>query len=326
LNLVFGRYEKIRRIAQGGMGEVFLARQTGGLDRLAILKSLREDLASDHDLVEQVLDEARVAATLNHPNIVSIFDVGEWHGTYYIAMEYVPGEDLSKLWYAAAKAGVGLPFQVSVGICCEAALGLDHAHKAKDVRGVALNVVHRDVSPQNIMVRGDGVVKLVDFGIAKAANKASRTQAGMVKGKLQYMSPEQVRGEALDGRSDQFSLGVVIWEMCTGRRLFKADSEINTLQKILHAPIPKPSEHVPGFPLELEQTILRMLQRDAERRFKHLGDAASELKTYLDRSSMTGGSETTVAAFVQQILGKELDARIADLTPMESTDVSGHAV
>ncbi|MCC7108921.1 MAG: serine/threonine protein kinase, partial [Deltaproteobacteria bacterium] len=262
MSLIFGKYEKIRRIAQGGMGEVFLARQTGVMDRLAILKSLRADLAQERDFVEQVLDEARVAATLTHPNIVSIYDVGEWKNTYYIAMEFVPGEDLSKLWYAAAKAGVGLPFQVSVRVCYEAALALDHAHRAKDVRGNPLNVVHRDVSPQNIMVRGDGVVKLVDFGIAKAANKSSRTQAGMVKGKLQYMSPEQVRGEALDGRSDQFSLGVVLWEMCTGRRLFKAESEVNTLQKILQAPIPKPSQHVPGFPPELEGTILRMLERD----------------------------------------------------------------
>lgn len=303
------------------MGEVFLARQTGVLDRLAILKSLRADLAQEQDFVEQFLDEARVAATLNHPNIVSIYDVGEWCGTYYIAMEYVPGEDLSRLWYAAAKAGVGLPFQVSVRVCYEAALGLDHAHKARDMRGQPLNVVHRDVSPQNIMVRGDGVVKLVDFGIAKAANKSSRTQAGMVKGKLQYMSPEQVRGEALDGRSDQFSLGVVLWEMCTGRRLFKAESEMVTLQKILQAPIPKPTDHVPGFPAELEATILRMLQREAQRRYKSLHEAAADLKGYLDRSALAG-PETSVSVFVQQILGKELEERIADLTPMEVTQPS----
>ena len=319
MSLVFGKYEKIRRIAQGGMGEVFLARQTGVLDRLAILKSLRADLAQEREFVEQFLDEARVAATLNHPNIVSIYDVGEFNGTYYIAMEYVPGEDLSKLWYAAAKAGVGLPFQVSVRICLEAALALDHAHKAKDVHGSALCIVHRDVSPQNIMVRGDGVVKLVDFGIAKAANKSSRTQTGMVKGKLQYMSPEQVRGEPLDGRSDQFSLGVVLWEMCTGRRLFKADTEINTLQKILQSPIPKPAEHVPGFPPELESTILKMLQRDVEKRFRTVGDVAADLKGYLDRASLTSG-ETSVAGFVQQILGKELEDRVKDLTPMEPTE------
>ena len=246
VSLVFGKYEKIRRIAQGGMGEVFLARQTGVLDRLAILKALRPDLAKEKEFVEQFLDEARVAATLNHPNIVAIYDVGDWNGVYYIAMEYIAGEDLSKLWYAAAKAGVGLPFQVSVRIVMEAGLGLDHAHRAKDVRGSPLNIVHRDISPQNIMVRADGVTKLVDFGIAKAANKSSRTQAGMVKGKLQYMSPEQVRGEQLDGRSDQFSLGIVIWEMCTGRRLFKADSEINTLQKILQNPIRNRHSMCPG--------------------------------------------------------------------------------
>jgi tetratricopeptide (TPR) repeat protein len=303
------------------MGEVFLARQTGVLDRLAILKALRPDLGKEKDLVDQFLDEARVAATLNHPNIVAIYDVGEWLGTHYIAMEYIAGEDLSRLWYAAAKAGVGLPFQVSVRIIMEAALGLDHAHRAKDVRGQPLTIVHRDISPQNIMVRVDGVTKLVDFGIAKAANKASRTQAGMVKGKLQYMSPEQVRGELLDGRSDQFSLGVVLWEMCTGRRLFKADTEVNTLQKILHTPINKPSQHVPGFPAELEAVIMRMLERDAKRRFATLGEVATRLKEYLDRSAVTTG-EVSVAAFVDQILGKELQARIADLTPMETNDTA----
>jgi len=319
--LVFGKYERIRRIAQGGMGEVFLARQTGVLDRLAILKALRADLSKEGEFVEQFLDEARVAATLNHPNIVAIFDVGDWQGTYYIAMEYIAGEDLSKLWYAAAKAGIGLPFQVSVRIIMEAALGLDHAHRAKDVRGKPLTIVHRDISPQNIMVRQDGVTKLVDFGIAKAANKSSRTQAGMVKGKLQYMSPEQVRGEPLDGRSDQFSLGIVLWEMCTGRRLFKAENEINTLQKILQTPIPKPTSHVPGFPAELEAIIMKMLERDINRRYPSLGDVAARLKEYLDRSSVQSG-EVSVAAFVQQILGKELDERIADLTPMEPTEAA----
>jgi serine/threonine protein kinase/tetratricopeptide (TPR) repeat protein len=319
VSLVFGKYEKIKKLAQGGMGEVFLARQTGVLDRLAILKALRPDLAKEKEFVDQFLDEARVAATLNHPNIVAIFDVGEWGGTYFIAMEYIAGEDLSKLWYAAAKAGVGLPFQVSVRIVMEAGLGLDHAHRAKDVRGVPLNIVHRDISPQNIMVRADGVTKLVDFGIAKAANKSSRTQAGMVKGKLQYMSPEQVRGEHLDGRSDQFSLGIVLWEMCTGRRLFKADSEIKTLQKILQDPIPKPSQHVPGFPAELEAVIMRMLERDPAKRFATLSDVSQRLKEYVDRASVSSG-EVSVAQFVQQILGKELEERTRDLTPMEPTE------
>jgi len=316
--LVFGKYERIRRLAQGGMGEVCLARQTGVLDRLAILKSLRPELVTEAGFVDQFLDEARVAATLNHPHIVAIYDVGEWNGTYYIAMEYVAGEDLSKIWYAAAKAGIGLPFQVSVRVIMEAALGLDHAHRARDVRGRPLNIVHRDVSPQNLMVRADGVTKLVDFGIAKAANRASHTQAGMVKGKLQYMSPEQVRGEQLDGRSDQFSLGIVLWEMCTGRRLFKADTEVNTVQKILRYPVPKPSQFVPGFPVELEAVIMRMLERDPARRYGALVEVAHKLKEYLDRTAVQSG-DVGVAAFMQQILGREFEERTRDLTPMETS-------
>ena len=313
---VFGKYEKIRRLAQGGMGDVFLARQTGpvGFDRLVILKSLKDDLAKEETFIEQFLDEARVAATLNHPNIVGIYDVGEWEGAYYIAMEYIAGEDLSRLWYAAAKKGVGLPFQVSVRIVHDACLALDHAHHASDLEGRPLHIVHRDVSPQNIMVRGDGVTKLVDFGIAKAANRVTRTRAGTVKGKLQYMSPEQVRGEPLDGRSDQFSLGVVLWEMCTGKRLFKADSELETLNKILQHPIPAPSSTVGGFPAELEGVILRMLQRDRDKRYRRCADVARDLKAYLDRAQQSGG-EVPVADFVESILGDALKARTRDLTP-----------
>ncbi len=320
--LVFGKYEKIRRLAEGGMGEVWLARQQAsvkGFDRLVILKALKNDLAREPGFVEQFLDEARVAATLNHPSIVALFEVGEWGGTYFIAMEYIAGDDLSRLWYAAAKRGVGLPFQVSVKIVHDAALALDHAHHARDVHGQALNIVHRDVSPQNIMVRADGVTKLVDFGIAKAANRVSITKTGTVKGKLQYMSPEQVRGEAVDGRSDEFSLGIVLWEMCTGKRLFKGESELATLNKILQLPIPTPSSLVPGFPLELERVILRMLERDRKRRYARCSEVARELRGYLDRAASHNG-ELAVADFVDDILGEELRARTADLTPMISDE------
>jgi serine/threonine-protein kinase len=322
--LIFNKYEKIRRLAQGGMGEVYLARQRGlvGFDRLVILKALREDLADEKDFVDQFLDEARVAATLNHPNIVALYEVDIWEGTYFMAMEYINGEDLSRLWYAAAKAGVGLPFQVSVRIIHDAAVGLDYAHHAMDVTGQALNIVHRDVSPQNIMVRADGVTKVVDFGIAKASNRITKTQAGTVKGKLQYMSPEQVRGEHLDGRSDQFSLGTVLWEMCTGKRLFKADSELETLNKILQHPIPRPGQIVDSFPPELEHCIMKMLERDRERRYPRLKDAARELKAYIDKAAAAAG-EQGVAEFVQEILGEELRARTADLTPEEDDSSAG---
>jgi len=313
--LILDRYEPLKPLAQGGMGEVLLARQTGvqGFERLVVLKSLRADLATDGGFIDQFLDEARVAATLNHPNIVHIFEVGEWQGAFYIVMEFIDGVDLSRLWYASAKRGVGLPFQVTVKVVEDAARGLDHAHHARDVHGQLLGVVHRDVSPQNIMLRRDGVVKIVDFGIAKAKNRVSSTVVGTVKGKLQYMAPEQVRGEPLDGRSDQFSLGIVLWEMCTGKRLFKADSELATLNKVMHHAIEPPSTVVTGFPAELESVLMRMLERDPEKRYPTCGAVAKELSRYLERVRKHG-RDVTVSAFVEDILGADLDARATELS------------
>jgi len=320
-DLIFGKYELIRRIAIGGMGEVFLARQTGvaGFDRLVILKSLLPELAEQADFVDQFLDEARVAATLNHPNIVAIYEVGLWNGLYFIAMEHIHGDDLARLQKAAAKAKMGVPFQVSARIIQDAALGLDHAHFATDMQKNPLHIVHRDISPQNIMVRGDGVTKVVDFGIAKAANRSTRTATGMLKGKLQYMPPEQVRGESVDGRSDQFALGAVLWEMCTGRRLFKGENELMTLEKVLKAPVPLPSDLVDGFPRELEAVIMRMLSRDPGRRYARCKDAAAELRAYLDSCSRTVG-EAQVADFVTGVLGEELNDRTTDLTPSKDAN------
>jgi len=313
--LILDRYEVLKSLAQGGMGEVLLARQTGvqGFERLVVLKSLRADLASDTGFIDQFLDEARVAATLNHPNIVNIFEVGEWEGAFYIVMEFIDGADLSRLWYASAKRGIGLPFQVTVKIIEDAARGLDHAHHARDVHGQLLNVVHRDVSPQNIMVRRDGVVKIVDFGIAKAKNRVSSTVVGTVKGKLQYMSPEQVKGEPVDGRSDQFSLGIVLWEMCTGKRLFKAENELATLHKVLHHEIQPPSTIVSGFPAELEGVLMRMLEREREARYPSGGAAAKDLARYLERMH-AHGRDMSVSAFVEDILGVELDQRAQELS------------
>ena len=207
----------------GGMGEVFVARQTGiaGFDRLVILKNLLPDLAKQEELVNQFLDEARVAATLNHPNIVSILEVGEWEGVYYLAMEYIQGADLVALQIEAYKKKKPIPIAVAAQIVHDAAQGLDHAHHATNMSGEPLNIVHRDISPHNIMIRTDGVGKVVDFGIAKASGRLTRTATGMIKGKLHYMSPEQIQGHNITGATDQFALGVVLWEMVARRRLFK---------------------------------------------------------------------------------------------------------
>ncbi|MFP2900568.1 serine/threonine-protein kinase [Corallococcus sp. 4LFB] len=247
-SLIFGRYAVLRRVAVGGMGEIFLARQVGvsGFERPVILKSLLPDLLEHEGSVEMFLDEARVAAHLNHPNVVSLYEVGAWQGTFYIAMEYIEGENLGRLAKAAQRAGTPLPHRVCAQMIRDAALGLDHAHHARDSQGAPLELVHRDISPQNIMVRLDGLTKVVDFGVAKATIRASRTRTGVLKGKLRYMSPEQVRNEPVSGTSDQFALGVVLWELCTRRPFIDTDNPAEAMRRIALAAVPRPSQFVEG--------------------------------------------------------------------------------
>ncbi len=309
-SLIFGKYEPIRRLALGGMGEVFLARQTGGVsgtERLVILKSLLSELAEQEGFVDQFLDEARVAAKLNHPNIVQMFEAGLWNGMYFIAMEYIRGENLSRLQKIAREREMVLPVHIVVRIVRDALLGLAHAHTAvDDMTGKPLHVVHRDVSPHNIMVRIDGVTKLVDFGIAKAANKLDRTKTGVLKGKLQFMSPEQVLGDDVDARTDQFAMGVVLWELLTCRRLFQGDNEIQVLRAVTQQTIASPSSIVPGLAPDLEAVVMRMLERDRHKRYPDCGVAADELTAWLNQGSRRV-SEGDVSVFVKQIVGDSID-------------------
>lgn len=315
---VFEKYQVLRRLAIGGMGEIFLARQQGvaGFDRLVILKSLLRDLARDHSFVEQFLDEARVAATLNHPNIVSIFEVGAWRGLYFIAMEYIDGLSLAELLFRTSSQRCRVPYAIACRIVREAALALDHAHKAKSLSGEDLGIVHRDVSPQNIMVRTDGVTKVVDFGIAKAANRNTRTATGALKGKIAYMSPEQVASEHLDGRSDQFSLGVVFWELCAGKRLFRADSPVTTLQRITELPIPRLSDALPRCPAEVERIVMKMLEREPGRRFTDCGEVAQALDDFL-RIECEDGGRADVSTFLREHTSDDDKNDAVDLTPAQ---------
>lgn len=319
--LIFDKYEVVRRLALGGMGEVFLARQTGvaGFDRLVILKSLLPELAEQEGFIDQFLDEARVAATLNHPNIVAIYEVGLWNGVYFIAMEYIHGEDLSRLALVANRHGESIPVQVVTRIIHDASLGLHHAHSAVDLSGNPLNIVHRDVSPQNVMVRSDGVTKVVDFGIAKASNRATRTATGLLKGKLQYMPPEQINNQEMDGRADQWALGVILWELSCGKRLFKGENDLETLRNVLEYPIPSPSSIMPGFPPQLEMIVMRMLQRDPTLRYPSCEAVARELQKYLDACTTEVG-ENTVAEYVKRRMGQELEERTRNLTPSTGTN------
>lgn len=304
--LIFGKYEVLRRLEIGGMGEIFLARQTGlgGFERMVILKSLLPDLAQDPKAVEDFLNEARVAATLNHPNIVAIYEVGCYEGTYFIAMEYIPGINLGNVLNRSALTGVRVPFPVIARVIHDAAIALDHAHTATTSDGHALHIVHRDVSPQNIMVRADGLIKVVDFGIAKAAIRATRTEAGVFKGKFRYMSPEQLRESKLDARSDQYALGIVLWELCTGEKLFKTDAQI--LERLGNGRIPRPSSITPECPFD--DIVMRMLSVRPEDRFSSCVEVAGALRGYLDDHAETSSS-ADVAAFMQSLCWEMLAER-----------------
>ena len=316
-DLVFGKYEIASRIAIGGMGEIFLARQVDAFafDRLVILKKLLPELSDDDLFVSQFLDEARIAATLSHSNIVTIYEVGKWEGSYFIAMEYIRGGSVAEIISTATTRGTHVPWEAAARIAKDACLALDHAHHACNIHGQPLNIVHRDMSPQNVMVRDDGVTKLVDFGIAKAANRSTRTSTGDVKGKLSYMSPEQAMAAPLDGRSDQFSLGCVLWEAVTGARLFKGDNAAHTLARLLHGPIRRPRDERPDVPEALDAVVMRMIERKPEKRFARCREAADALQAYLDTTPSRGGDKV-VAEVVADYCGQQI-ARIthAAITP-----------
>ncbi len=309
-DLIFGKYEIQHRLAIGGMGEVFFAVQKGvpGFERPVILKSLLPDLALQEGFIDQFLDEARVAATLNHPNVVSIYEVGLWNGTYYIAMEYIRGRNLSQLIRKAIEQQVQIPPAVAGRIIHDAAIGLDHAHHATDANGASLNIVHRDISPQNIMVREDGVTKVVDFGIAHASNRAaSRTATGALKGKLAYMAPEQIIGQT-SALVDQFALGIVFWEVLTSRRLFKAESDILIARKVMEEPIPAPSTVVPNVPPAIDAAVMRMLERNHLKRYASCADAAAAIEQALIGLTPSGGSPVT--AFMRRLGTEDLSVKV----------------
>ena len=294
----FGRYELIEQIAAGGMAEIWLARQYGLPDfhRIVVVKKLNEDLKESETFVRMFLDEARTSAQLTHPNVVQIYDLGFKDGEYFIAMEYIHGEDLVEITHSAVERERLIPIGHVVRIVADALKGLHHAH--------TLNIVHRDASPHNVLVSYDGMVKLVDFGIAKARTQTEVTGSGMLKGKHPYMSPEQVRGETIDRRSDIFTIGILLYELSTGQRLFVGRNEVETLQAVLTAPIPRPSK-VSGCPDQLEKIILRALERDPEQRWQ----SAQEMQLELERSipSLPGSAE--LALYMHELFGPIIEEK-----------------
>ncbi len=281
----FGRYELLERVSAGGMAEVFRARDTKR-GTVVALKRILPDIAADEDFVQMFEDEARIASQLEHPHIARTLDYGHVGEVYYIAFEYVDGRDLRNVFDRCRKLGQAPPFDVLLYIFTRIGEGLSYAHSRKDATGEPVYIVHRDVSPHNIVISFKGDVKLIDFGIAKAAGRLSRTQAGEIKGKFGYMSPEQIAGDEVDQRTDVFSLGICMWELLTLKRLFEAPNEVLVLEKIRSTTILPPSSLNPRVPPGLDRVVCKALAKNVDERYR----SAKEL--YRDLNSLTKDTNT----------------------------------
>ncbi|MGC4114689.1 MAG: serine/threonine-protein kinase [Myxococcales bacterium] len=319
----YGRYSLIKKLATGGMAEVFLARQKGleGFEKLCVIKRILPHLADDQEFVSMFLNEARIAARFGHPNIAQIFDLGMEEGTYFIAMEYIHGEDLGRIMRQAWSAGTWLPLPITLRIIAQSCEGLNYAHAKADERGVPLKVVHRDVSPQNVLVSFEGSAKIVDFGIARAADQVSTTRSGAIKGKFAYMSPEQASGKPLDHRSDQFAIGLVLYELLTGVRPFKRDSDILTLKAAVDCDIPPPSM-VAEVPKSLDPIVMRALARVADDRYPDTGGFQLAIDNFITQQGWTVAS-AHVADFMRQLFKDRLSKEAELGEPIVGTDSGG---
>ncbi|HSO39526.1 MAG TPA: serine/threonine-protein kinase [Labilithrix sp.] len=322
------RFELIAEIASGGMATVFLARLSGaaGFQRLVAIKRLHPHLAREPEFVEMFLDEARLAARIHHPNVVPIQEVGESDHGYYLVMDYIEGDTLARVLAKAAKAHSKVPYAVTIRILLDVLAGLHAAHQMKDDHGVPLEIVHRDVSPQNILVGVDGVARVVDFGVARAASRLSTTRSGQLKGKLAYMAPEQARGGTVDRRADLFSCGIVLWEALATKRLFKGDGEAETLNRVLYDPILPPTTANPDVPKALEEVCMKALSRDIDQRFATAQEFGDELEK-VARGLSCVGSVRDVSECLEAVMGVDLsqqrDAVRAWLARSEPSHGSG---
>ncbi|QSQ24508.1 serine/threonine protein kinase [Pyxidicoccus parkwayensis] len=303
----FGKYRLVDRIAVGGMAEIFLAHQTheDGHESPVVIKRIRPHLSKHAAFVKMFLNEARLAAQLNHPNVVQIHDLGKIAESYFIAMEYVAGRDMRRVVPKAEALGIPFPLVYAVKIASQVCAGLHHAHTKVDLYGNPLNIVHRDVSPENVVVAFDGSVKILDFGIAKAANQVEQTRTGEIKGKLSYMSPEQCLGKPLDCRSDIFSLGVVLYEWLTGFKLFTGESEVAVMRSITEGKIYAPSYFREDLPERLEVILMKALERDRDKRYQTAAQMQKDLDAFLDAYEFTP-TPLHLSNFLKQLFEEEL--------------------
>ncbi|HYO59424.1 serine/threonine protein kinase [Archangium sp.] len=308
-----GKYVIKRKLAEGGMAEIYLATSVGpeGFEKEVVIKRVRSFLSSNEDFVQMFITEARLASRLDHANVVQIFGFDKHEDSYYLIMEYVRGCSLWDLRKRCREKGISIPPVLVAHIGAQVAAGLHHAHRLKSADGEPLHLVHRDVTPHNVLLSFDGAVKLTDFGIAKASNKL--TQPGVLKGKFAYMSPEQSRGEAVDARTDVFALGVVLWEMLTGGRLFDGDSELAVLRAVRESVITPPARLNPDVPEELDEVVSIALERDPEARYQSAGELERALaECVLHRA--TSVDDTDVGTFVRRLF----DVPLTQFIPVPS--------
>lgn len=305
----FGQYILLEKVGSGGMAELFKAKKIGieGFERVLAIKRILPHLSSDEEFIDMFIAEAKLVARLNHKNITPVYDFGKIGQSYFIAMEYIRGKDLRGILKRCKGKNIRLPVALAVFIAKEVASALSYAHRQKDNMGRNLNIIHRDVSPQNILISYDGDVKVVDFGIAKAGAH-SKTTTGVLKGKLSYMSPEQAWGKPIDHRSDIFSLGVVLYEMLTGESLFKGDSEINTLERVREARVePLPSSINTDLPSEIEAKMLKALAKDVTGRYQNASDMEADAGSILFKL-LSGDPALSLKQFMHDLFKAEIEA------------------
>jgi serine/threonine-protein kinase len=303
----FGKYFLLDRIGEGGMAEIFRARlaTSGSSGRFVVIKRIQGAYSNNAEFVSMFRAEVQVTMRFTHPNIVQLYESGEENGLQYIAMELVEGRNLRQILSKTSQKQQRVPVAATCHIIEQAAAGLNYAHGFKDrITGEPLNLVHRDVSPQNILVSYDGNIKVIDFGIAKAATNGEATRAGVIKGKLSYLSPEQVMGDVLDGRSDIFALGIVFWELLTGKRLFvaEAENEFQVLKMIesCNSFVKPPSTYNPEVPPELDAIVMQALTRDPKKRFQNGEEMARAIRKLLSVNFSDFGA-SDLSTFVKKL-------------------------
>jgi serine/threonine-protein kinase len=318
-----GRYVLFGEIASGGMATVHYGRVrgAGGFKRVVAVKRLHPHLVKDEDFSTMFLDEARIAARVHHPNVANILDVVSLdEGELLLVMEYIAGESVSRLMRTLRDDHEAVPVEIAAAIACDALQGLHAAHEAKNDRGEALGIVHRDVSPHNLLVGSDGITRVIDFGIAKARGRIHTTQEGQVKGKLAYMPPEQLRGQGIDRRCDLYALGVVLWEMLTGQRLFLSDSEGETAINVLERKVLPPSQVTAKSPKSLDAVVLKALARDPSQRYATARDMAAAIE-----AATPVASARKVASWIETVAGHVLAERqrtVAELDGRPESELS----